>query len=181
MTLANEKAVVRRCQQGEIPAFEELYRHYEAPMLFLAFRLTGNRADAEDALQNAFVNLYRKVGQYRFQSAFSTWFHRIVVNACYNKLQDGKRRSQVPLEKAATISREDPTELSLQLQHAIDSLPPRMKTCFVLFAVEGFKQQEVAEILETREGTVKAQVFAAKARLREQLGENWRGRKTDEL
>jgi len=179
MVLANEDQVVRRCQQGDLQAFESLYRHYETPMLRIAHRLMGNRQDAEDALQNAFVKLYRKVGRYTFRSSFSTWFYRVVVNTCYNMLKADKTRSSVSLEKVAEIAREPQVEIGVHLEDAIACLPPRMKTCFVLFAVEGFKQREIAEILDTREGTVKAQVFAAKSRLREILGETTRGRNDD--
>jgi len=162
-------------------AFEAIYRHYERPMLSLAYRMLNNREDAEDALQNAFMNLYRKVGQFKFDSAFSTWFYRIVMNACLDKLKKGKHSTHVPLDEMDEISEEAKTELGFHLQRAIDGLPPKMRACFVLFAVQGFKHREIAEILKMREGTIKAQVFGAKARLREVLKERLKGWRQDEV
>lgn len=181
MAIENEEIVIRRCQQGEIGAFETIYRHYEKPMLSVAYRMLNNKEDAEEALQNAFINLYRKIGQFNFDSAFSTWFYRIVINACFDNLKKRKQSVCVPLEQVAEISEETQTELGLHLQKAIDSLPPKMRACFVLFAVQGFKQREIAEILKMKEGTIKAQVFEAKARLRETLGERLRGWRIDEV
>ena len=181
MALENEEVVIRRCQQGEISAFETIYRHYENQMLSVAYRLLSNKEDAEDALQNAFINLYRKIGQFKFHSAFSTWFYRIVVNACLDKLKKGQSSTHVPLDQAAELSEEVHTELGHHLQKAINGLPSKMKACFVLFAVQGFKQREIAEILKMKEGTVKAQVFEAKARLREVLRDRLKGWRTDEV
>ena len=181
MAIENEEAVIRRCQQGEISAFETIYRHYEKPMLSVAYRLLNTKEDAEDALQNAFIKLYHKIGQFKFDSAFSTWFYRIVTNACLDKLKKGKSSSHIPMEEVAEIAEKTHTDLSLHLQNAIDGLPPRMKACFVLFAVQGFKQREIADMLKMKEGTIKAQVFEAKARLREALGKRLRGWSTDEV
>lgn len=147
----------------------------------MAYRMLSNKEDAEEALQNAFINLYRKIGQFQFDSAFSTWFYRIVVNACFDELKKRRHSVGVPLEQAAEVSQQAHTELGHHLQKAIDTLPPKMKACFVLFAVQGFKQREIAEILKMKEGTIKAQIFGAKARLREVLGERLRGWKTDEV
>ena len=175
MSIENEDVVIRRCQQGEISAFETIYRHYEKPMLSVAYRMLSTKEDAEDALQNAFINLYRKIGQFKFDSAFSTWLYRIVINACLDTLKKGKHSSHVPLDQAAELSEHVHTELDHHLQKAIDGLPPKMKACFVLFAVQGFKQREIAEMLQMKEGTIKAQVFEAKARLREVLSDRLRG------
>ena len=181
MALENEEVVIRRCQQGEISAFETIYRHYEKPMLSVAYRMLSNKEDAEDALQNAFVNLYRKIAQFKFDSAFSTWLYRIVTNACLDMLKKGKSSSHVPLDQAAELSEDGHTELSHHLQTAIDALPPKMKACFVLFAIKGFKQREIVDMLNMKEGTIKAQVFEAKARLRNALKDRLRGWRTDEV
>jgi RNA polymerase sigma-70 factor (ECF subfamily) len=175
MTIEHEESVVRRCQQGEIGAFETIYKQYEKPMLSVAYRMLNTREDAEDALQNAFVNLYRKISQFKFDSAFSTWLYRIVVNACLDKLKQRKSSSHVPLDHFDEHPEHGHSELGYHLQKAIDGLPPKMKACFVLFAVEGFKQREIADILNMKEGTIKAQVFEAKARLRDILKNRLRG------
>ncbi|UCE19373.1 MAG: sigma-70 family RNA polymerase sigma factor [Gemmatimonadota bacterium] len=181
MALENEEVVIRRCQNGEISAFETIYRHYEKPMLSVAYRMLSNKEDAEDALQNAFINLYKKIGQFKFDSAFSTWFYRIVVNACFDKQRKGKSWSHVPLDQVAELSEDLHAEVGHHLQKAIDGLPPKMKACFVLFAVQGFKQREIAEILKMKEGTIKAQVFEAKARLREVMKDRMGEWRTDDV
>lgn len=175
MPLENEHALIRRCQDGEIDAFETVYHHYERPMLSLAYRMLDNQEEAEDALQDAFLKIYRKIGQYRFDAAFSSWVYRIVTNVCYDRLKRRKRARHVALDDAQEIGTMDDAKIRVQLRLAIEKLPPKMKACFVLHAQEGFKQREIAEMLGMREGTVKVHVFRAKALLRDALGPHLQG------
>jgi len=177
----SERALIRRCQDGDLSAYEALYRRYEQPMLSLAYRMLGSREEAEDALQDSFLNLYRYIGKYRFGAAFSTWFYRIVANVCHDRLRKRKRAGQVPLDSAPEPGAEDDSEIRVHLERAIHDLPHRMKACFVLHVQEGFKIREIAEMLGTREGTVKVHVFRAKARLRRALAPRMRGLICDDL
>ena len=181
MPLENEQDLIRCCQRGEHRAFEALYHHYERPMLSLAYRMLGSQEEAEDALQDAFLKLYRKIGQYRFDAAFNTWLYRIVANTCYDRLKKRKRATPVPLDTVGEIAVKDDARMRVQIQAAIDSLPPKMKASFVLYAQEGRTQRDIAEILGTKEGTVKAHVFRAKERLREILAPQMRGLNPDEV
>ncbi len=181
MALENEQAIIRACQEGDKGAFEQLYRCYERPSLALAMRMLGERDEAQDALQDAFLKVYRRIGQFRLASAFSSWLYRIVVNTCYDRLRKRSRAKQVALEDVAEIAVKDRTNTRLLIQRGIETLPPRMKTCFVLFVQEGFKHREIAEMLDVNEGTVRAQVFKAKAQLREALAPRLRGWETDEM
>ena len=182
MTRRDEEALIRRCQRGELDAFAQLYGDYEKSMLGLAYRLLGCREEAEDALQDAFLKLYRSIDRYRFEAAFSSWFYRVVVNVCYDRLGRRKKAATVDIDLIGErMGRKEDHEVRFHLQQAINQLPPRMKTCFVLFAQEGFKQREIAEMLSLSENTIKVQVFEAKARLREALAPRLRGWQSDEV
>lgn len=132
--------------------------------------MLGRQEDAEDAVQTAFLKLYRGVSQFQFSAKFSTYLLRIMMNVCFDLIQ--KRRG--PKEQVFAeieISHAPHLDLRLQLEEAINTLPERMRACFVLFAVEEMKQEEIAEVLHLRVGTVKSQIFHAKARLRALLTE----------
>ena len=138
-------------------AYKAIYQHYEQPLLRTALRILGQRQDAEDALQTTFLNLYRGIKNFRFNSKFSTYLFRI--------LKQKKRMNLDTLAEANPSYNPEPG-VKFQLEKAIDALPPQMRTCFVLFAIEEFKQIEIAEILNLSLGAVKSNIFHAKARLR---------------
>jgi len=139
-------------------------------LLGLGLRMLGRQEDAEDAVQTAFLKLYRGIQQFQFGAKFSTYFFRIMMNVCFDVIQ--KRRGKKEQDASdLEISHTPGVELRLQLEEAINALPERMRACFVLFAVEEMKQDEIARILNLRVGTVKAQIFHAKARLRTLLAE----------
>jgi len=163
--LENEHEIIRRCQQGDLRAYETIYRHFEPPLLRLGLRMLGRQEDAEDAVQTAFLKLYRGITQFQFGAKFSTYLFRIMMNVCFDMIQKRQsNRRRMPEETAAHFS--PSIELRLQLEEAITMLPERMRACFVLFAVEELKQEEIAEILSLNVGTVKSQIFNAKTRLR---------------
>ena len=168
MAIENEQDLIRRCQRGDVEAFHELYREYEAPMLRLAYRLTGNREEAEDLLQVAFTRAYRGLGTFRAEARFSTWLHRIVVNAGHDR-RTRKPWKPVDLEAVPEGTSRDRPDLRNEVHRAIGALPERMRTCFVLHIQEGFKHREIAEMLGMKEGTVKRHVFDARVRLRSAL------------
>ncbi|MGH7455977.1 MAG: RNA polymerase sigma factor [bacterium] len=168
--LENEHEIIRRCQQGDLRAYETIYRHFEPPLLNLGLRMLGRQEDAEDAVQTAFLKLYRGITQFQFGAKFSTYLFRIMMNVCFDMIQKRQSdRRRTPEEPAAHFS--PSIELRLQLEEAIAALPERMRACFVLFAVEELKQEEIAEILSLNIGTVKSQIFNAKTRLRALLSD----------
>lgn len=132
--------------------------------------MLGRQEDAEDAVQTAFLKLYRGVGQFQFSAKFSTYLLRIMMNVCFDLMQKRRGPKEQRFEKSE-IFHAPGIDLRLQLEEAINTLPKRMRACFVLFAVEEMKQEEIAEVLHLRVGTVKAQIFHAKARLRALLAE----------
>ena len=158
-----ERETIEACRQGDLGAYERLYRDHWQRLLGVAVRMLGDPAEAEDAVQTAFIRLYRGIGRFRGEAGIGTWLMRILINVCHDALRARKRRFELQPDEPAPAAGPD---LRLQLEEAILSLPERMRACFVLYAVEGFPQKEIAEMLRIREGTVKAQVFQAKERLR---------------
>jgi len=166
--LHDENEIIRRCQQGEIAAFEKIFQHYKQPMYSVARGVLSRHEDAEDALQEAFVRTYRYIAKFQFKSSFSTWLYRIVINTCYDQLRKIRRSKEQNFNEAIDIAEHNTSiETKMNLEQALSMLPKKMRTCFVLFAVQGFKQEEVADIMNTKVGTVKSQVFAAKQKLRQ--------------
>lgn len=158
-----ERETIAACRRGDLGAYERVFRDHWRRLLSVALRMLGDQADAEDAVQTAFIRLHRNIGRFRGEAGIGSYLMRILINVCHDTLRARQRRLDLrPPEPPPGPG----PDLRLQLQEAILSLPERMRACFVLYAVEGFPQKEIAEMLEIREGTVKAQVFQAKERLR---------------
>lgn len=162
------------CRAGARESFEELYRAHGARMKSIAAHLLGNRVEAEDAVQDAFVNIFRSAATFEGRSRFSTWIYRVVVNACHDRLR--RRRETVPLDAPGavaeifTAARPGDPALRVALEKGIGSLPERQRSAFVLFAVEGFSHREIADILGVSAGGSKTLVFEARRRLARLLG-----------
>jgi RNA polymerase sigma-70 factor (ECF subfamily) len=159
---------------ADIAAFEELFRSHGGRMKSVAMNLLGNTSEAEDAVQEAFLKLYRSLASFKGESQLSTWLYRILVNTCYDI---GRRRKRRPEPAPATDEqrRPDPPApahdhaLRLTIERALERLPELQRSVFVLFEVEGFKHREIAEILEIPEGTSKHALFTAKRELQERI------------
>lgn len=164
---APDALLLAGCRAGDRSAFEELYRAHGAAMKSVAANVLGDLSEAEDAVQDAFVKIFRSAGSFEGRSRFSTWIYRVVVNCCYDRLR--RRRPTVPLDDAApsvadAAESPDPA-LRRALEQGLAALPPRQRSAFVLFAVEGFSHREIAEILDVSPGNSKTLVFDAKRRL----------------
>ena len=151
-----------------------IYEQLEQPLLRTANRLLKNSADAEDAVQTTFIKLFKGVHQFRFKSSFNTYVFRILINTCYSLLQKDSRQRTVPLSDTDSSAAED-LDLSISLESAINKLPDQMRTSFSLFAIEGFKQKEIAEIMGLSLGGVKSNIYQAKCRLRSMLAPSLQG------
>jgi len=167
----SDETLVVRLQEGRIEAFRTLYDRHQRSLLGLAGRILGNHADAEDAVHDAFMTLYEKVGGFRGQSSFTTWFYRILVNAC---LQVRKKREKAGAldgepELIARAARPERFEEVSVMTREVDALPMRQRAVFYLAEVEGRSLKEAAGILGLKEGTVRHHFFKARERLRERL------------
>lgn len=163
----NEKDLVKRCQQGDLQAYRALYHQFEQPLLRLGLRMLRQQQDAEDAVQETFVRLHRSISNFEFRSTLSTYLFRIMTNVCFDSLKKHKQRAIIAIPEEPAYTPQDP--LRLKLEHHISELPDRMRACFVMFAIEGFKQREIADTLDVSVGAVKAHIYEAKNRLKKAL------------
>ncbi len=167
--------LVAACQRGEREAFDELVERYQRDIYRLCFRYVGSPEDAGDMAQEAFIRAYKAIGRFRGQSAFSTWLYRIAVNACLN-FRSARRPTStelpadLPDRAASTLLRLEEEERSRELRRAVLELPDRQRATLILKVFHELTHQEVAEILGSSVGTVKANLFHALANLRKRLG-----------
>jgi RNA polymerase sigma-70 factor, ECF subfamily len=181
----NEAEAIERAKQGDAEAFQALYDRHKRRVYSLCLRMTANTAEAEDLTQEAFLQLYRKIATFRGESAFSTWLHRLSVNVVLMHL----RRKSLPvvsLEETTQGGEEDTPrkdfgaeDLALagsidrmQLQKAVDDLPPGYRTIFVLHDVQGYEHNEIAEMVGCSIGNSKSQLHKARMKLRDLLRMN---------
>ena len=174
-----ELALVERCRQGDMAAFESIYRNHSGRLFNVAFRMLGNRADAEDLLQEIFLAAHRKLDGFRGESALGTWLYRLGMNLCLDRLRSrsvkaaqvtGTLDDEPSLADAGSRRLAEDAVTRLDLERALAELPEGCRTAFVLHDVEGLEHREVAEILGIAEGTSKSQVHKARLRLRGILG-----------
>jgi RNA polymerase sigma-70 factor (ECF subfamily) len=175
---AADLELARRCRQGDAAAFEELYRTHAGRLYNLVLRMAGSVQEAEDLLQEVFLQAHRKLGGFRGDSSLGTWLYRLAVNLCLDFLRGRQARmsrwtesldEEGALEPAATAPAVPIAVSRVDLERAIASLPPGCRTAFVLHDVEGFEHHEVASMLGVSEGTSKSQVHKARLKLRSML------------
>jgi RNA polymerase sigma-70 factor, ECF subfamily len=173
---AGPDALVARAQQGDVAAFERLYRENVERVYALCLRLSGEAGRAEELTQDVFVRAWEKLGTFQGKSAFSTWLHRLAVNLVLGDKRSEKVRvsrifgtDQPEVFEAPPPAGRDPGD-SLDLERAIAALPPGARTVLVLHDVEGYKHEEIAKMQGTAVGTCKAQLHRARKLLREALG-----------
>lgn len=176
--LATDFQLVQSVSQGDISAFEEIYNRHHRRVYSLCMRMLQNTTEAEDLTQDVFIQLYRKIGTFRGDSAFTTWLHRMTVNQVLMHF----RKRNVKFEKTTdegeapvqvTMGTENPKKMSIidkiALENAIAQLPPGNKNVFVLHVIEGYEHEEVAKILGCAVGTSKSQLSKARLKLRKLL------------
>jgi RNA polymerase sigma-70 factor, ECF subfamily len=183
-----EAEAIRLAQQGDASAFEHIYRLHSRRVYALCLRMVGNPAEAEDLTQDAFLQLFRKIGTFRGESAFSTWLHRLSVNVVLMKLRK-KTLPETSLEESTDPEDEvngprreiGGPDLMLtgsidrvHLERAIEQLPPGYRQVFVLHDVQGFEHNEIAGLMDCSIGNSKSQLHKARMRLRELLQETLR-------
>ena len=164
---------VARAAAGDRRAFERLYRAHADRVFSLCARMCGDRTAAEELTQDVFVRAWEKLSLFRGDSAFATWLHRLAVNVVLNARKgDGRRRSRIDesVEDLETLPHA-PEHLGerMDLQAAIAALPPGARRVFVLHDVQGFRHEDIAEMLGVTSGGSKAQLHRARMLLREAL------------
>ena len=189
-----EADAIRLAQDGDAAAFEFLYELHGRRVYALCLRMVGNPSDAEDLMQEAFLQLFRKIGTFRGESAFSTWLHRMTVNVVLMRL---RKKSLPAASLEETTDPDDETggprkdigapDLRLSgavdrvnLERSIDKLPPGYRTVFVLHDVQGYEHNEIAGIMGCSVGNSKSQLHKARTRLRDLLQEQIRAQARQE-
>ncbi|MGB8114377.1 MAG: sigma-70 family RNA polymerase sigma factor [Candidatus Sulfotelmatobacter sp.] len=184
-TETSDAEVIERAQRGDAEAFRMLYEKHKRRVYSLCLRMTANTAEAEDLAQEAFLQLYRKIGTFRGESAFSTWLHRLSVNVVLMHLRK-KSLPVVSLEETTQGGEDESAKRDfgaddaalagsidrMQLQRAVDSLPPGYRMIFVLHDVEGYEHNEIAKIAGCSVGNSKSQLHKARMKLRDLLKMN---------
>jgi RNA polymerase sigma-70 factor (ECF subfamily) len=171
---AEPEQLVERAQNGDRKAFEQIYRQQVGRIHALCWRLTGDADLTEELTQEAFVRAWQKLHLFGGQSALSTWLHRLTVNVVMadHRVHGVRRRRQLPLDETQSeqlVNTGKATEIGLDLERAIATLPARARSVFVLHDVEGYAHAEIAEIAGMAVGTSKAHLHRARKLLRKAL------------
>ena len=176
---ADEDALLaRRAASADVTAFEALYRRHHRRVHGVIVRLVGQAgARAEDLTQEAFVRAWQALPTFRFESAVSTWLHRLAVNTALMELRARRSRPLADDDEDALESLSMPDTagravLGRDLERAVATLPPRARAVLVLHDVEGWKHEEIAEELGMAVGSSKAQLHRARGLLRTRIGES---------
>ncbi len=183
----DDKALLGAHVDGDQEAFGVLFTRHRDRLWAVALRTTGNPEDAADALQEALIAAFRRAGSYRGEAAVTTWLHRIVVNACLDRIRRRKVRLAEPLPddideyagrgSTLTAAPDDPAESALGTERraavlaALETLPADQRAALVLVDMEGYSIEETARILECAPGTIKSRCSRGRAKLLPLLAE----------
>ena len=174
-----DHALVRAAGLGDSRAFEALYRKHSKRVFGVVWRLSGGQvARAEDLVQEAFVRAWQALPNFRFESAFSTWLHRLAVNTALMEIRGRAGAEDLETDDAALdfVPTRDTagqrTREQLDLERAVATLPPRARAVLVLHDIEGWKHEEISIELGMAGGSSKAQLHRARKLLRDRLGED---------
>ncbi|WP_291911178.1 RNA polymerase sigma factor [Chitinophaga sp. CB10] len=163
--------VVDRCKKGDVRAFREIYDAYSAAMYNICLRMTNQVSDAEDVLQEAFIQVYRSIGKLEKDASLTAWIKRIVVNHCLNYL----RRKKVYFEEVGEVEVSEEQGLDeaqfsytvAAVKSAITALPTGYRTVLNLYLFENYSHKEIADMLGISESTAKTQYMRAKEKVRQ--------------
>lgn len=170
-----------RAAEGDEEAFENLVRRHSLAMLRLASQLLGNKAEAEDAVQEAFVSAWRKLPEFRGEAGFATWLHRIVTNRCLNTLRSRRTATDIDeLPDQAAPDHQSSPERAAESQAAVHALgkamavlSPEQRACWILREIETMPYETIAETVGISQEAVRARVFRARRSLTEAMSA-WR-------
>jgi len=171
----NERELIEQCIHKDHKASKMLYDMYKNKVFSIAVRMLGDFHDAEDAAQDIFIKIFQTIDRFRGESAFSTWVYKIAVNTSIEHLRKRKKHNKTDSFDSDDYSyqimddKNTPNMFGLIMENEINELPAGYKTVFILHAVEGFKHNEIAGILNITPGTSRSQFFQAKSILRKQL------------
>jgi len=184
--MSSDEELIRRTRRGDRTAFQELVEKYQQRIYAVAYGLLGNRENALDAVQEAFIKAYKSLDSFRGRSGFYTWLYRIATNAAIDLGRKESRRGEVSFreelepdeekgEYPVAPASENPAdalmrkELGEQIEDAIQKLPPEQRTTIVLREIEGLSYREIAKVMKCSQGTVMSRLHYGRKRLQQLL------------
>ncbi|MDT8367938.1 MAG: RNA polymerase sigma factor [Longimicrobiales bacterium] len=168
----NEAQIIRRASAGDAGAVRQLYERYAPRVYAVVRRIAGCDDLAQDYAQEAWIRAIRALPTFRGDARFSTWLHRIAVNAALQALRrsQSRREREAPLPDTLPVGpRVGDALLESRLESALDRLPEGMREVIILHDVEGYTHEEIGEVLGVTSGTSKSQLFKARAKMRDML------------
>ena len=176
----DEATLVARAKDGDAASYEQLVLRYQGPMYRLALRMLGNRADAEDVVQEVFLGVWRRLSTLADDTAFVAWLYRMTTNRCLNVIRARRPSADVEMDEQPSLSPagrpEQAAEVSAQLTvltGALDQLTPEQRACWLLREVHGRSYDEIAQTLGTTSTAVRGRIARARAQLAEVMAP-WR-------
>jgi RNA polymerase sigma-70 factor (ECF subfamily) len=172
LTSDTDRELIARHVDGDPDAFGQLFTRHRDRLWAVALRTLGDPEEAADALQDAMVSAFRRADSYRGEAAVTTWLHRVVVNACLDRVRRGAVRAADPLpdddRSTGLAERRDPIEsrqTAMDVEAALATLPVEQRAALVLVDMQGYSVDEVSRILEVAPGTVKSRCARGRAKL----------------
>ncbi len=177
LIIGEEAELIGRSVAGDLDAYDRLVGLYQDRVYQVAYRVTGNHEDAWDAAQEAFLNAFRALSRFRGASTFSTWLHRIAVNAALDLIRRRPPQPVVPLDAVMVSSGDDPgdaatrSDVQRQINRAITSLPAEQRVVVVLRDLQELSYEEIAAVLRIPLGTVRSRLSRGREALRQLLAD----------
>lgn len=190
----SDDILVKKSQEGDYLSFEELVKRYEKKIYNLAYRIMGNKEDANDVLQETFLQAFKKLSGFKGKAKFSTWLYRIAVNICLMRKRKRKKMKTVSLDIPILTKKEDEIKRELRddwsesplatleneevkktLSEAIGLLPEEYRTVFLLRGLNGLSNEEVAKVMKISLPAVKSRLHRARLFLRDKLSQYFQG------
>ena len=166
--------LIKKCKKQDVKAQEQLYRLFGSKLFSICLKYSDNYANAEDTLQDAFITIFNKIGQYKGQGSFEGWMKRITINTALQKYRKQKVFEIINEEQIEETEVEiDEDEISLDyLLQIIQQLPDRYRLVFNLYVLDGYSHKEIAEMLDISAGTSKSNLARARYILKEKIESN---------
>lgn len=177
---SQEKEIIQAARRGDEERFNDLVKKYQEKAFFIAFGVVNNEADARDIVQECLIKVYDKISEFRGDSAFSTWFYRIVVNLSIDfkrkrkylsnaSVEDTMRTYPNPVPKLNPEKRVLDNEILKNIEKALDQLSHQQRTAFVLRYYYSLEIRDISDILKCTESTVRGHIFRALKKLKSKL------------
>lgn len=168
--MRDEQKLITQCLSGDRRAEKQLYDTYSALFFGICLRYAEHREEAEDMLVTGFTRIFAKLSTYKMNGSFEGWMKRIMVNNAIDYVRSRQTKETLPLDEAEAVPDNGLQKLEAKdVLTCIQQLPPKLRTIFNLFAVEGFSHREIAQMLQMNESSVRVYFFKAKKQLQELL------------